>query len=80
MYVPKAASDQLGVIKTGYTTSGQNYKVEVDINGNAYVNVPWTDNNTDTKNTAGTTEKETDMAVISAENTEPYTVSATKKA
>jgi hypothetical protein len=47
MYVPKAASDQLGVIKTGYTTSGKNYKVEVDSNGNAYVNVPWTDNNTD---------------------------------
>lgn len=48
MYVPKAASDQLGVIKTGYTTSGKNYKVEVDSNGNAYVNVPWTDTNDNT--------------------------------
>ena len=48
MYVPKAASNQLGVIKTGYTTSGKNYKVEVDSDGNAYVNVPWTDNNDNT--------------------------------
>jgi hypothetical protein len=30
--------------------------------------------------TAGTTEKETDMAVVAAENAETYTVSATKKA
>lgn len=30
----------------GYTTSGKNYKVQLDSSGNAYVNVPWTDNNT----------------------------------
>lgn len=32
-----------GVIKTGYATdaAGKNYKVEVDGNGNAFVNVPW---------------------------------------
>ena len=33
-------------VKTGYTTSGKNYKVTTDSNGNLYVNVPWTDNNT----------------------------------
>lgn len=33
-------------VKLGYTTSGKNYKVQADSNGNLYVNVPWTDNNT----------------------------------
>lgn len=33
-------------VKTEYTTSGKNYKVTTDSNGNLYVNVPWTDNNT----------------------------------
>ena len=39
--LPTAASGTLGGIKTGYTTSGKNYKVQVDDSGNAYVNVPW---------------------------------------
>lgn len=43
-----ASSGEVGGIKTGYTTSGKNYKVNVDTNGNAYVNVPWTDNNDNT--------------------------------
>lgn len=45
-----ASSTTLGVIKTGYTTSAsnKNYKVDVDSSGNAYVNVPWTDTNTNT--------------------------------
>lgn len=43
---PIATASVLGGIKTGYTTSGKNYKVQVDSSGNAYINVPWTDNNT----------------------------------
>lgn len=39
--LPTASSSTLGGIKTGYTTSGKNYKVQVDESGNAYVNVPW---------------------------------------
>ena len=35
-------------VKTGYSTNGKNYKVATDTNGNLYVNVPWTDTNTDT--------------------------------
>ena len=35
-------------VKTGYTTSGKNYKVTTDSNGNLYVSVPWTDTNTNT--------------------------------
>lgn len=43
---PTAAASTLGGVKVGYTTSGKNYKLQVDAYGNAFVNVPWTDNNT----------------------------------
>lgn len=36
-----ATSSTLGGIKTGYTTNSKNYAVQVDVSGNAYVNVPW---------------------------------------
>ena len=41
-----AAASTLGGIKIGYTTSGKNYKVQLDSSNNAFVNVPWTDTNT----------------------------------
>ena len=50
----KATDSVVGGIKTGYTTNNKNYKVQTDNNGNAYVNVPWSDS--DTKNTTGATE------------------------
>lgn len=43
---PTSSATVLGGIKVGYKTSGKNYKVQLDSSGNAYVNVPWTDNNT----------------------------------
>ena len=43
---PTSSAAVLGGIKVGYTPSGKNYKVQVDSSGNAFVNVPWTDNNT----------------------------------
>lgn len=43
---PTSSATVLGGIKVGYTTSLRNYKVQLDSSGNAYVNVPWTDNNT----------------------------------
>lgn len=43
---PTSSATVLGGIKVGYTTSGKNYKVQLDSSGNAYVNVPWPDNNT----------------------------------
>lgn len=43
---PTSSATVLGGIKVGYTTSGRNYKVQLDSFGNAYVNVPWTDTNT----------------------------------
>lgn len=43
---PTSSATVLGGIKVGYTTSGKSYKVQLDSSGNAYVNVPWTDNNT----------------------------------
>lgn len=44
--VDKATTSVFGGIKTGYVENGKNYKVQLDTSGNAYVNVPWTDNNT----------------------------------
>lgn len=43
---PTSSATVLGGIKVGYTTSGKNYKVQLDSSGNAYVNVPWTDTDT----------------------------------
>lgn len=44
--IAKASDESLGGIKTGYTQNAKNYPVSVDENGKAFVNVPWTDNNT----------------------------------
>ena len=44
--LPAATSDALGGIKIGYTTASKNYAVQLDSESKAYVNVPWTDNNT----------------------------------
>lgn len=41
--LPLATSSTLGGVKIGYTTSGKNYKLQLDSSGNAFVNVPWTD-------------------------------------
>lgn len=43
--IPVATSSAYGGIQIGYTTSGKNYAVQLS-NGKAYVNVPWTDTNT----------------------------------
>lgn len=43
--IPAATSSSYGGIQIGYTTSGKNYAVQLS-NGKAYVNVPWTDTNT----------------------------------
>lgn len=43
--VPTVSALSKGVIGIGYTTSGKNYKLQIDANGNGYVNVPWTDSN-----------------------------------
>lgn len=43
--IPAATSSAYGGIQIGYTTSGKNYAVQLS-NGKAYVNVPWTDTDT----------------------------------
>ena len=53
--VSKATSSLLGGIKIGYTESGKNYPVELDSSGKAFVNVPWTDNNTTYNNATTST-------------------------
>ena len=44
--ITKASNTVLGGIKTGYSQNAKNYPVSVDGDGKAFVNVPWTDNNT----------------------------------
>ena len=43
--IPAATSSAYGGIQIGYTTSDKNYAVQLS-NGKAYVNVPWTDTDT----------------------------------
>lgn len=43
-----ATSSSPGLIRVGYGTNNRNYAVRLDGSGNAYVNVPWVDTNTDT--------------------------------
>ena len=52
--IVKASDDALGGIKTGYNQNAKNYPVSLDSSGKAFVNVPWTDNNT-TYSAANTT-------------------------
>ena len=44
--LPIATGSKLGGIKAGYASTGKTYGVQVDADGDAYVNVPWTDTNT----------------------------------
>ena len=43
-----ASPSALGLVKIGYNNSGKNYAVQLDSSGRMFVNVPWTDTNTDT--------------------------------
>lgn len=44
--LPLASANTRGGIKSGYQQNGKNYPVQIDAQEQAYVNVPWTDNNT----------------------------------
>lgn len=44
--LPLASEDIRGGIKTGYDQNGKNYPVQLNDTEQAYVSVPWTDNNT----------------------------------
>ena len=47
-----ATSSTLGLVKIGYTENGKNYPVELS-SGKMFVNVPWTDTDTNTTYSAG---------------------------
>lgn len=64
--LPTASSTRKGGISLGYTQTEKNYPVAVDSNGKAYVNVPWTDANDDTKNTAGSTNSASKLYLVGA--------------
>ena len=44
--LPLASKDVRGGIKTDYAQNGKNYPVQLNDTEQAYVSVPWTDNNT----------------------------------
>lgn len=44
--LPLASANTRGGIKSGYQQNGKNYPVQINIQEQAYVSVPWTDNNT----------------------------------
>lgn len=44
--LPLASEDVRGGIKTGYSQNEKNYPVQLNDTEQAYVSVPWTDNNT----------------------------------
>lgn len=44
--LPLASANTRGGIKSGYQQNGKNYPVQINDQEQAYVSVPWTDNNT----------------------------------
>lgn len=44
--LPLASANTRGGIKSGYVQNGKNYPVQINAKEQAYVSVPWTDNNT----------------------------------
>lgn len=44
--LPLASDNTRGGIKSGYSQNGKNYPVQINNKEQAYVSVPWTDNNT----------------------------------
>lgn len=44
--LPLASNNIRGGIKSGYSQNGKNYPVQINTQEQAYVSVPWTDNNT----------------------------------
>lgn len=66
--VSTASSTGYGVVKTGYTTSGKNYAVQIS-NGNLYVNVPWTDTKTTSLAWSDITDKPTTFTAKSHDHT-----------
>lgn len=67
-FFPISSASEFGFIKTGYTETGKNYAVKADSSGNAYVNVPWTDN-TDTKVTQNVLSSNTGYYPLIGANT-----------
>lgn len=78
--IAKASDNSLGGIKTGYVQNAKNYPVSLDENGKAFVNVPWSDNDTTynaaTTNVLGLVKQATTVEVLE-ENDEIATVIST---
>jgi len=67
--IQEATSSARGGVKIGYTESGKNYPVELD-NGQMYVNVPWSDTNTNTFRTIDVTDGSNSSTLAASETLE----------
>lgn len=66
----KATDTVLGLVKVGYAESGKNYPVELNANGQMFVNVPWTDTNTDTNTTYSLTKSGSTIKLVGSDGSE----------
>ena len=66
----KATDTALGLVKVGYAESGKNYPVELNANGQMFVNVPWTDTNTDTNTTYTLTKSGSTIKLTGSDGSE----------
>ena len=71
----QATDTSIGGIKLGYTTNDKNYKVELDENGDAFVNVPWIDKPADSSHadSATTADKVANSLNVQGDGTDIIT-------
>ncbi len=71
--LPVATSSALGGIKIGFTQANKNYPVVLNTDEQAFVNVPWTDNNDNTTYILGKAAGSTDL-ILKADGTAQDTI------
>ena len=66
----KATNTVLGLVKVGYGVNGKNYPVELNANGQMFVNVPWTDTNVDTNTTYTLSKSGSTIKLVGSDGSE----------
>ena len=74
-----ATNGEIGGIKTGYTTNGKNYPVELTPTGQAYVNVPWENTTSFTINATASDDRVVILTGTRGTNAVSYRAAHAKK-